>query len=46
MIARDAYVCGQRLEITALACGKAFEVLSVEHDHMLYGGGPPRELAV
>lgn len=34
-IARDAYCCE--------ACGKEYGALSVERDHVLFNGGPPRE---
>lgn len=36
-IRRDAYIC--------LACQKEYEVLSVEEDHILFDGGPPKEVA-
>lgn len=35
-IAKDAYVCD--------SCDRCYEVLSVETDHVLYDGGPPREM--
>jgi hypothetical protein len=34
-IRMDAYVC---------QCGKAYSVLSTEQDHVLYDGGPPKEV--
>ena len=36
MINRDAYVCRE--------CRKEYNVLSVEHDHILFNGGPPKEI--
>ena len=35
-ITRDAYVCR--------ACQKEYDVLSVEHDHVMFNGGPPQEI--
>jgi hypothetical protein len=34
-IRMGAYVC---------QCGKAYSVLSTEQDHVLYDGGPPKEV--
>lgn len=35
-IASDAYVCND--------CRRKWSVLSVESDHVLYDGGPPKEI--